>query len=168
MTKKGTERDEPVVEPVERVSLPPRAYRVGNTYRDRGGTRQEGDQFLAWINIPGSGMGNSEGIRSLRYVTRLTPLPAYLILVTHEKTGGARNPWDDIVDYGSSEILYWGDAKAHETRRHSEFKGNKVLEAIHNELLDGNRQEIRPGVGPGARLAASGVGDVGGRCVGND
>jgi hypothetical protein len=121
-----------------------KSYRVGNEYRDRGGTTLEGDEFLAWINVPGSGMGNSEGIRSLRYISKLNLLPACLILVTHERTGGHKNPWDDLVDYGSGEILYWGDAKAHDTRRHSDFKGNKVLESIYNEILDGNRQAVPP------------------------
>ena len=121
-----------------------RSYRVAELYRDRGGTTLEGDEFLSWINLPGSGMGNSEGIRSLRYLTNFVSLPAFVILVTHERTGGQRNPWDDVVDYGSAEILYWGDAKAHQTRRHSDFKGNRVLELIHNELLDGDRQALPP------------------------
>ena len=119
-------------------------YRIGNTYRDRGETTLKGDHFLSWLNIKGSGMGNTEGIRSFRYIEKHSKLPAYIVLVTNENTSGHQNPWDDIVDYSSGKILYWGDAKAHETRRHNDFKGNKLLEMIFYYQLDGKREFIPP------------------------
>ncbi len=84
-------------------------YRLWKTYVDKGTKKDSQDQFLRWINIAGSGMLNSPGIRPLNYVTTLlseSDLPAYLVLVTHEKTAGKLNPWDDVIDISKSEILY--------------------------------------------------------------
>ena len=119
-------------------------YRLGKKYRDKAKIAQ-GDEFLSWINIPGSGMLNSPGIRGLKYVhmTEL-PLPAYLILVTNEKTGGHLNPWDDLVDYSIGEIIYWGDAKKHKSKKLLDFQGNKLLDAINNYRLEGKRSLIPP------------------------
>ena len=66
-----------------------RSYRVGNVYRDRGRITED-DEFQTWLNSPGSGINNSSGIRPLRYLGRFTDLPAFLVLVTHEQTGGPR------------------------------------------------------------------------------
>jgi hypothetical protein len=126
------------------VTVVARSYRVGHVYKDTGSTSKEGDQFLAWLNIPGSGMLNSPGIRPLKYLHSLSDLPAYVVLVTHEKTGGRNNPWDDIVDYGAAQILYWGDAKSHERKRCEDFDGNKVLSRIHDAVLEGKAQLLPP------------------------
>ena len=113
-------------------------YEFGKTYIDRGGTRYLEDQFLRWVNIEGSGMLNSPGIRPLKFVSRLKErgLPAYLILVTHEKSSSAiSNPWEDVIDIANAEILYWGDAKAHETRGIDDFSGNVVLRRVFDYAI---------------------------------
>ena len=122
-----------------------KSYGLGKKYRDKGKLTQ-GDEFLSWVNIPGSGMLNSPGIRPLHYIhmTALKPLPAYLILVTNEKTGGHLNPWDDLVDYATSEVIYWGDAKKHKSKKLLDFQGNKLLDAINNYRLEGKRSLIPP------------------------
>lgn len=120
------------------------SYRIGHTYVDRGGTSKDGDQFLAWINIKGSGMLNSPGIRPLKYVNRLSDLPAYIVLVTHERTKGELNPWEDLIDHTAGQILYCGDAKFHQKKRHSDFAGNSVLHCVYYYQLDGNKKFIPP------------------------
>lgn len=121
-------------------------YRLGKTYRDKGSRQHPDDEFLAWINLDGSGMLNSPGIRPLKYISALSNagLPAYLILVTTDKTGGPHNPWEDVVDYSSAEILYWGDAKNHATKSIDDFIGNKVLRSIYDYVLDGKTVLIPP------------------------
>lgn len=121
-------------------------YELGKTYVDRGGTKFPKDQFLRWVNIEKSGMLNSPGIRPLNYVTGLknSELPAYLILVTHDKSSAVQlNPWEDIVDLSNAEILYWGDAKAHQTKRIDDFNGNAVLRRI-SDCLPGNTDLVPP------------------------
>jgi hypothetical protein len=122
-------------------------YELGSTYVDKGGSSHPGDQFLRWVNIPGSGMLNSPGIRPLKNVHAAIPhgLPAYLVLVTHEKSAArGHNPWEDIVDLSNAEILYWGDSKAHPTKRLDDFSGNAVLRRVFNNLLDGERAAAPP------------------------
>ena len=121
-----------------------RSFRIGHIYKDRGGISKGGDEFLAWVNIPGSGMLNSPGIRPLKYVHDLSPLPAYLVLVTHEKRRGTLNPWDDVVDHSTGQIIYWGDAKLDKTKQHTDFRGNKTLQTIYNYLLDGYMEFAPP------------------------
>ena len=50
------------------IALPPRRYRLGHDYRDTGSVNNPADQFLGWINLPGSGMRNMGGIRPLKFV----------------------------------------------------------------------------------------------------
>jgi hypothetical protein len=121
-----------------------RVYRVGQIYRDTGGVTKPEDQFLRWINTKGAGMGNSEGIRAIRNAHKCMPLPAFLVLVTHELTGGARNPWDDLVDFSAGEIIYWGDAKRDSSKKCDDFKGNANLLAIHTAILEGRRNLAPP------------------------
>ena len=42
-------------QPLSKTGL---VYTVGKKYRDRGSPNKDGDQFLKWINLPGSGMKN--------------------------------------------------------------------------------------------------------------
>lgn len=122
-------------------------YRLGREYKDTGGITKSNDQFLRWINIPKSGMRNSPGIRSLKYTSLKVGVPAYVILVTHEISGGILNPWEDIVDLTMGKICYWGDAK-HDSqnpeKRHTDFDGNKVLETIYDLILQNKRLIIPP------------------------
>ena len=89
-----------------------RRYRLGHDFRDLGAVRNADDQFLGWINLPGSGMRNMGGIRPLKFVTLKEPVPAAIVLVTDERSAGSTsNPWDDLVDIPHGRIVYWGDAK---------------------------------------------------------
>jgi len=117
-------------------------YELGSVYTDKGKTSHAEDQFLSWVNIRGSGMLNSPGVRPLKNIHNSLPqgLPAYLILVTVEKSAASNlNPWEDIVDLSNAEILYWGDAKAHTSKRLDDFTGNAVLRKVFDYLLDGER-----------------------------
>ena len=123
-----------------------RVYRLGREYKDRGGIKFPEDQFLRWINLEGSGIGNSGGIRTLRYTSELVShgLPAYLVLVTTGAPTVCTNPWEDIVDFSSAEISYWGDAKLHDTKRLDDFSGNGALRRIYDKSLEGERGLLPP------------------------
>ena len=121
-----------------------KSYKVAHIYIDKGSISHESDQFLRWINIPGSGMRNADGIRALNYVDRKSnSLPAYIILVSHEvKRHG--NPWEDVVDYTTSSIKYWGDAKHHPSLGYEDFRGNKRLLQTWHAVLDGDLSQVPP------------------------
>jgi hypothetical protein len=122
-------------------------YELGSIYVDKGGVSPPDDQFLRWVNIRGSGMLNSPGIRPLKNIHSALPrgLPAYIILVTHERSAVSDlNPWEDIVDFSNAEILYWGDSKAHPSKRLDNFAGNAVLRKMFDYLLDGERAAAPP------------------------
>lgn len=123
-----------------------RRYRLGETYRDKGASSDTEDQFLRWINLPKSGIRNSGGIRPLQFIPLDLPVPAYIILVTHEPSrGAASNPWEDIVDLHAGRIIYWGDAK-YDTRRVEveDFVGNRALRSAFEQVLLNNRALIPP------------------------
>jgi hypothetical protein len=120
-------------------------YRLGYEYVDKASKTNESDQFLRWINLKGSGMRNTPGIRPLNYINKIMgEVPAYLIFVTNDKSSGENNPWDDIVDFSSGEILYWGDAKYDKSKKYNEFEGNTKLEIIYNLILENKREQIPP------------------------
>ena len=123
-----------------------RIYRLGRVYRDRGGIKFPEDQFLRWMNIEGSGIGNSGGIRPLRYLDSVVSdgLPACVVLVTAGTTTVPKNPWSDFVDFSSAEISYWGDAKLDDSKRLDDFKGNAALRKIYDSSLEGKRDELPP------------------------
>jgi hypothetical protein len=121
------------------------SYRIWHEYRDTGGSRNESDQFLRWLNIPGSGMRNTPGIRPFKF-THLKTLPvhAYIVLVTHEKSANrTANPWEDFVDVNAGRVIYWGDAKWDEERLLDDFAGNRTLRAAFDAVL-ANRLDIAP------------------------
>jgi len=121
-------------------------YSIGQIYRDKSKKDDPEDQFMNWINLKNSGMLNSPGIRPLNYSSNLKQkgLPAYLILVTNEKTVGTKNPWDDFIDLNSSKIDYWGDAKIRGEDEIDDFKGNQTLRKIYNHVLTQNKTLLPP------------------------
>lgn len=120
-------------------------YRLGHEYRDTGSASNPEDQFLAWLNIPGSGMRNMPGIRPFKYVFQKTlPVHAFIVLVTHERSANpAANPWEDVINLHAGRIVYWGDAKFDEVRQLDDFGGNRALRAAYDLVLD-NRLDLAP------------------------
>lgn len=122
-----------------------RRYRLGHDYRDTGSVTDLRDEFLAWINIAGSGIRNMGGIRPLKFTGLGARPPAYVVLVSDERsTGSASNPWEDLVDLRHGRIVYWGDAKFDVRRTVEQFVGNRALLAAYDELLDDRRTLIPP------------------------
>lgn len=119
-------------------------YKVGHEYKDTGGTSNPQDEFLRWINLEGSGMRNADGIRALNFISKKSDhLPAYIILISHE-VRRMGNPWEDIVDFDTATIMYWGDAKHDKTKRYDEFRGNKRLLQTWHAVLDGKLNHVPP------------------------
>ena len=122
-----------------------RRYRLGHDYRDSGSMNAEGDQFLSWINLPGSGMRNMGGIRSLKFNALKEPVTAAIVLVTDERSAGSTsNPWDDLVDIPHGRIVYWGDAKFDTKRTVDDFPGNRALRDAFNQVLDSQMALVPP------------------------
>jgi hypothetical protein len=122
-----------------------RQYRVGHTYRDTASLKGSGDQFLAWLNQPGSGMRNMSGVRPLKHIQLAAPTPAVVILVTGATSAGSTaNPWEDVVDFRHGSVVYWGDAKFDVKRSVDDFPGNRALRDVWNEVLDGHVQHVPP------------------------
>ena len=120
-------------------------YRLGHQYRDSGSSSDPDDQFLRWINIPGSGIRNMGGIRPLKFTQLRVPVHAYIVLVTDQRsTGSASNPWEDLVDLPHGRIVYWGDAKYDSKRTLNDFIGNRALTALFDLVLEDRRQLIAP------------------------
>jgi HJR/Mrr/RecB family endonuclease len=116
-------------------------YRVGHDYIDDIANSKETDQFVKWM----PGIGNSKGIRpAKRKYSNSNDLPAFVVLLTRSVNHKHHNPWDDIIDYNSSKIFYWGDAKFDIRKGYKEFEGNKCLMAIYEKYLEGENSTIPP------------------------
>ncbi|MFL5712652.1 MAG: HNH endonuclease, partial [Chloroflexota bacterium] len=127
------------------IEPPLRRFRLGHDYRDTGSVTNPADQFLGWINLPGSGMRNMGGIRPLKFVTFGAAVPAAIILVTDERSAGtASNPWDDLVDIPHGRIVYWGDAKFDSRRTVDDFIGNRALKQAFDNVLDSRLALVPP------------------------
>jgi hypothetical protein len=128
------------------VSTTP-SYRLGHTYRDTASLR-ESDQLMRWINIKGSGIRGTGGVRPLKYVHLRPPnrwLPAYILLFTTESSRGSEaNPWEDYVDTRHGRVVYWGDAKFHPTKTYQDWDGNKRLAAADEQTVAGSRLLVPP------------------------
>ena len=108
-------------------------FEVGMEYRDRGSPNKPDDQFLRWINIPGSGMKNMGGIRWLKTKSKERKNSDGIVLVSSHLNVDSHNPWDDIVDFHLGTIRYWGDAKFHKNKRIDDFQGNINLRRAIDE-----------------------------------
>ena len=125
--------------------VPAKQYRVGHDYRDTGSVSAAADQFLGWINLPQSGMRNMGGIRPLKFLELKEAVPAFVVLVTDERSAGSNwNPWDDSVDLHHGRIDYWGDAKFHATWTVDRFPGNRALKQAFDHVLDGRLGLVPP------------------------
>ena len=116
-------------------------YLLGRFYRDTGTPFKTEDQFMRWVNIDGSRMPNSPGIRPLAYSKiKDAELPAYVILVTANTSRLSDNPWEDKVDYENAEIKHWGDAKFDVVKGIDDWKGNKTVRKIYNRIVANNSE----------------------------
>ncbi len=116
------------------------SYKVGFSYVDDIANSKEQDQFVKWL----PGMGNSKGIRPVKYQHIKTELPAFIVLVTTQVVHRHYNPWDDIIDYVAGKMYYWGDAKLNRDKNYKDFGGNRVLLSVYENVLDGNLKLIPP------------------------
>lgn len=129
-----------------------RIWRVGQAYRDKGGLSFEDDEILRWLNTEAGSIPNSGGIRFKDNVVSAPidnesgrNVPAYFVLVTRDMSAQHHNPWDDVVDEVSGNIIYWGDAKFSAREKHyNDFRGNARLEAANNIRLEGRLDEMPP------------------------
>ncbi len=127
------------------ISLPSKRYRLGHDFRDTGSVVNPADQFLGWINLPGSGMRNMGGIRPLKFINMKEPVPAAIVLVTDNRSAGsASNPWEDLVDIPHGRIVYWGDAKFDSKKTVDDFPGNRALRDAFNQVLDSQMALVPP------------------------
>ena len=117
-----------------------RKYKVGHEYIDNIANSREKDEFVRWL----PGIGNSRGIRCANFRTFKNTVPAFVVLITREIRHKHHNPWDDIVDYGSSKIFYWGDAKYSTSKNYTEYEGNRALIKIYEKYLEGKYKEVPP------------------------
>lgn len=117
-----------------------KSYRLGHEYVDDIANSKEKDQFVNWL----PGIGNSKGIRYARFKNFKSDIPAFVVLLTREISHKHHNPWDDLVDYNTSKILYWGDAKFILNKDYKEFEGNKVLMTVYEKWLEGKIDELPP------------------------
>ena len=115
-------------------------YKVGHSYIDDIANSKANDQFVKWI----PGMGNSKGIRSVRFKKINTDVPAFIVLLTRQSAHRHLNPWDDIVDYVAGRIYYWGDAKFNKEKNYKEFDGNKVLLKSFEYHTEGKYFKVPP------------------------
>jgi hypothetical protein len=119
-------------------------YRLGHAFRDKGSSADPEDEFLRWINIPGSGIRNMGGIRPLKFTQLNLPVHAYVVLVTVERSrGSASNPWEDLIELRTGRIVYWGDAKFG-SKTVDDFIGNRALRSAWDQVLDNRRDLVPP------------------------
>ena len=114
-------------------------FEVGKEYRDARRKDDPEDQFLSWVNLPNSGLTNAGGIRALK-----SPCPARknqidgVFLFTHSGSTNTPKPWEDIVDHHNGVIYYWGDSISDPTKSLDDFKGNKILRMLDENLRNGS------------------------------
>lgn len=119
-------------------------YKIGHNYKDILSVSKSEDQFVSWFAYNGSGIGNSGGIRSAKYLNIDAELPSYIVFITRSFSHHWHNPWEDTIDFASGTIFYWGDAKASKEKGYNDFRGNKNLIKIFEKILDNQLNEIPP------------------------
>lgn len=119
-------------------------FKIGHNYKDILSVSREQDEFVSWFALNGSGIGNSGGIRSARFLHLKTELPCYIVLITRDISHRWYNPWEDIVDYSTGTIFYWGDAKFDDNKSYADYRGNKSLQRVFDRVLENRLTEIPP------------------------
>ena len=119
-------------------------YKIGHNYKDILSVSKELDQFVSWFSNGQSGIGNSGGIRGAKYLYLQTDMPCYLVMITRNISHRWHNPWEDIIDYSTGKIFYWGDAKFSIDKEHTDFKGNKHIMRVFNKVLENQLELIPP------------------------
>jgi len=120
------------------------SFLIGHTYKDILSVSKEDDQFVSWFSLKASGIGNSGGIRSAKFLNLVSDLPCYMVLITRNISHRWYNPWEDIIDYSTGTIFYWGDAKFDRNKNYAEFRGNKNLLKSYEKVLDDNLEVVPP------------------------
>lgn len=121
-----------------------RIFKIGNNYKDILSLSKNEDQFVSWFSYNGSGIGNSGGIRSAKYLKINSDIPCYMVLITRNISHRCYNPWEDIVDFSTGSIFYWGDAKADENKDYNQFRGNRHLIKVYEKILENKLDEVPP------------------------
>lgn len=121
-----------------------RVFRLGHIYKDILSVSRDNDEFVSWFSLKGSGIGNSGGIRSAKYLHLKSEIPCYIVLVTRNISHRWYNPWEDIIDYSSGTIFYWGDAKSDKDKSYTDFRGNRNLQKVFDYVLENRLTEIPP------------------------
>ncbi|UII78610.1 restriction endonuclease [Flagellimonas sp. CMM7] len=120
------------------------SYKIGHNYKDILSVSRENDQFVSWFSLDESGIGNSGGIRAAKYLNIVSHLPCYIVLITRTISHRWYNPWEDIVDYSTGFIFYWGDAKFSSKKNYEQFRGNKHLRNVFDKVLENKLSEVPP------------------------
>jgi HJR/Mrr/RecB family endonuclease len=115
-------------------------YKVGHSYIDDIANSRDKDQFVKWL----PGIGNSKGIRPVKFSNFRVELPAFIVLITRQVLHRHYNPWDDIIDYVAGKIYYWGDAKNNKEKSYKDFEGNRTLLKCYENILDANLKIAPP------------------------
>lgn len=121
-----------------------RVFKIGHNYKDILSVSREQDEFVSWFSFDSSGIGNSGGIRPAKYLNIDSELPCYIVLITRNTSHRWHNPWEDIIDYSTGSIFYWGDAKFNSDKNYSEFRGNKHLKKVFEHVLENDLSGVPP------------------------
>lgn len=119
-------------------------FKIGHNYKDILSVSREKDEFVSLFALKGSGIGNSGGIRSAKFLHLTTELPCYIVLITRDISHRWYNPWEDIVDYSTGTIFYWGDAKHDPNKSYRDYRGNRHLQRVFDCVLENRLAETPP------------------------
>ena len=131
----------------------PFIFSQGKSYTDRGTNYKKfnDDQFSTkFIDASGKTLTHNGGVRIKPYCNIKIqspnnggPIPAYLVLMSSSIKSEFENPWDDVINYESNLITYWGDAKG-KTNILSYSGCNSLSKVI--SLSENNIRELIPPV----------------------
>jgi len=130
---------------------------IDSHYKNTGSKNDPKDEFIRkiWVDIDKNDSNNanwtipnSGGIRGLAKgkngIKKISIDKAAIFCITAKHNTGSHNPWEDSINYFSGQIRYWGDAKAKKGKRIDDFNGNKYLNNIYDQILEGKYSEVPP------------------------